>query len=205
MVGSFHRRLFQPKMWKWEPPLEIKTELNSPTWWNNIWDKWNNLGVRAGVKLRFTTVSPHPPSAACQSQPLPPTPPFVHQHPIFLSPWQPLKHSFCETQMRGAALTKTEEGKETPRDTSTNKERETGGWEVSSHHTSSCLLLSNSLRGSLSTATVCPSCPGEHKATRLPLVLFVAACRQIAVHKVVTTSVRKFIILLAGRCIYPQW
>lgn len=157
------------------------------------------MGVRAGVKLRFTTASPHPPSAACQTQPLPPTSlcPPTPSLPVSMT-------AFCETRMRGAAWTKTEEGKETPRDTSTNKERETGGWEVSSHHTPSCLLVSNSPRGSLSTATVCLSCPGEHKATRLPLVLFVAACRQIAVHKVVTTSERKFIILLAGWCIYPQ-
>lgn len=73
LKGSFHRGIFQPKMWKWETALEIKTELNSPTRWNNVWDKLKNMGVRAGVKLRFTTASPHPPSAACQTQPLPPT------------------------------------------------------------------------------------------------------------------------------------
>lgn len=204
LKGSFHRGIFQPKMWKWETALEIKTELNSPTRWNNVWDKLKTW------ELELVWSWDSPPRLHIHHQQhvkpnLSPPPPFVHQRPVFLSPWQPLKHSFCETRMRGAAWTKTVEGKETPRDTSTNKERETGGWEVSSHHTPSCLLVSNSLRGSLSTATVCLSCPGEHKATRLPLVLFVAACRQIAVHKVVTTSERKFIILLAGWCIYPQW
>lgn len=114
--------------------------------------------------------------------------------PPSLSSWQALKHCVYKTRMREATWTQTETGRENTqkcKPKERKRERETGSWEVSSHHTPACLLLSNSLQWSLSTATVCPSCPREHKTTRLLLVLFVTSCRQIAVHKVVTTTERK--------------
>lgn len=84
----------------------------------------------------------------------------------------------------------------------TNREKETHWW-LKGVITSHSSLPPISLHWSVSTATVCPACPGEHKATRLPLVVFVTFCRQIAVHKVAIST--DFIILLAGWCIYPQW